>query len=136
MAGLGQPELGAEAFGGVLAIDPQRRHGPGQPRHLLRRTWPPERTPSRRTRQAFSLRPDLLTGIYINHEYGFTLVRLGDVEKAGGVFRTMAAQTDPSLETRGRRSLALLDMYRGRYASATRWAYATRVSRTARIGSV
>ena len=52
-------------------------------------------------------------------------VRLGDFDKATGVFRTMAAQKDPSLETRGRRSLALLDMYLGRYAAAAN----TRVER-------
>jgi eukaryotic-like serine/threonine-protein kinase len=118
MAGLGQPELGAEAFRRVLAIDPRESSA-----HVNLATCHAalgrERDAVEAYEAAFALQPDLLTGIYVNHEYGFTLVRLGQVEKAAGVFRTMAARTDPSHETRGRRSLALLDMYRGRYASAT-----------------
>lgn len=117
MAGLGQPEPGAAAFERVLAINPQDASAQINLATCysgLRR----ERDAVAAYESALAARPDFLTGLYINHEYGFMLVRLGEIEKAAGVFRTMAAQKDPSLETRGRRSLALLDMYRGRYAAA------------------
>jgi tetratricopeptide (TPR) repeat protein len=68
--------------------------------------------------KAFKIQPALLTGSFVNHEYGFTLVRLGELDKAEGAFRKMVEQKDPALQARGRRSLALLEMYRGRYAAA------------------
>jgi eukaryotic-like serine/threonine-protein kinase len=57
----------------------------------------------------------LITG-NVNREYGFTLVANGDIQKAEGVFSALLEKS----ETRenGLRSLAFLDLYRGRYASA------------------
>lgn len=117
MAALQQPEQGAEAFRRVLDIDPNDAPAQvnlatcyaGLGRH---------RDAVAAYEQAFALRPEYLTGQYINHEYGFTLVHLGEIEKAEGAFRAMASSTDPALQARGLRSQALLDMYRGRYRAA------------------
>lgn len=54
----------------------------------------------------------------MNHEYGFVLVRLGDLEGAAAHFSLMLAEKSTSAQARGRRSLALLEMYRGRYGAA------------------
>src|SRR5206468_9234755 len=66
--------------------------------------------------KAFTLEPQLMTAEYVNHEYGFTLVKLGELDKAAEVFAR--AQADADKKARGNRSLALLEMYRGRYAKA------------------
>jgi tetratricopeptide (TPR) repeat protein len=117
MAALGRFEQGAEAFNRVLAIDPANAsamvnlatcyRGLGRQREAVAEY-----------EKAFKVQPALLTGTFVNHEYGFTLVRLGELAKAEGVFRKMLELKDPALQARGRRSLALLEMYRGRYAAA------------------
>jgi tetratricopeptide (TPR) repeat protein/predicted Ser/Thr protein kinase len=68
---------------------------------------------------AFAVQPDLLLGQFVNNEYGFTLVRLGAVDRAAEVFGKMAAEIDPNRRYRGHRSLALLEMYRGHYRGAS-----------------
>jgi len=67
-------------------------------------------------RKAFASEPQLLMSDFVNHEYGFTLVQLGELDKAAEVFEKMRAA--PDKQARGDRSLALLEMYRGRYARA------------------
>jgi DNA-binding winged helix-turn-helix (wHTH) protein/tetratricopeptide (TPR) repeat protein len=67
---------------------------------------------------AFKLQPQWLTTGNINREYGFALVRNGEDEKAAQVFSALLA--DPKTRENGLRSLALLDLYHGRYASAHR----------------
>jgi tetratricopeptide (TPR) repeat protein len=66
--------------------------------------------------KAFAIDPQWLVAGNVNREYGFTLVANGEGEKAAPVF---SALLDKS-ETRenGLRSLAFLDLYYGRYASA------------------
>jgi eukaryotic-like serine/threonine-protein kinase len=66
--------------------------------------------------QAFRLEPGWLTSGNINREYGFTLVALGQDEKAVQAFTAMLAK--PGTQAGGLRSLALLDLYHGRYAAA------------------
>jgi eukaryotic-like serine/threonine-protein kinase len=66
-------------------------------------------------RKAFAIQPVLLTGIFVNHEYGFTLVKHGDLDAASEVFATMKAQPELDKQARALRSQAFLDMYRGRY---------------------
>lgn len=117
MAALNQPELGAEAFRRALAIDPSDASslvnlatcygGMKRPREAVEAY-----------QKAFDLRPDFLTGQYINHEYGFTLVQLGEIDRAAGVFETMTRHANRSFGARGHRSLAMLQMYRGRYEAA------------------
>jgi tetratricopeptide (TPR) repeat protein len=66
--------------------------------------------------KAFALDPQLLVGEFVNHEYGFTLVKVGRIDDAAAVFAKMIAE--PRRKARGLRSLALLEMYRGRYRGA------------------
>ena len=67
--------------------------------------------------RAFELNPETETGHYVNHEYGFLLVKLGRIEEARKAFRKML-QLDDGRRARGYRSLALLEMYLGRYSGA------------------
>ncbi|MFY9803001.1 MAG: winged helix-turn-helix domain-containing protein [Candidatus Acidiferrales bacterium] len=66
--------------------------------------------------KAFELDPHWLIAGNINREYGFTLVANGEDEKAEQVFTALLAK--PETRENGLRSLAFLDLYRGRYASA------------------
>ena len=68
--------------------------------------------------KAFAIRPADLTGVYVNHEYGFLLVKIGQAQKAADVFAKMFTTADPDLKARGHRSLGLLDMYLGKYRAA------------------
>jgi eukaryotic-like serine/threonine-protein kinase len=66
--------------------------------------------------QAFRLEPGWLTSGNINREYGFTLVALGRDDKGIQAFTTMLST--PGTLSNGLRSLAMLDLYHGRYAAA------------------
>lgn len=66
--------------------------------------------------KAFELEPGWITLANLNHEYGFALVAAGHAKRAREVF-TLALAT-PDMKRRGLRSLALLDMYEGRFAAA------------------
>jgi eukaryotic-like serine/threonine-protein kinase len=66
--------------------------------------------------EAFKLDSQWLTTGNTNREYGFALVANGEDEKAAQVFSALLA--DPKTRETGLRSLALLDLYHGRYASA------------------
>ena len=66
--------------------------------------------------ESFKLHPQLLVTGNINREYGFTLVENGEDEKATQVFSALLA--DPKTRENGLRSLALLDLYHGRYEIA------------------
>lgn len=67
---------------------------------------------------AFELDPRLKTENFVNHEYGFLLVALGDFDRARETFELRLKEEDQSGRARGHRSLALLDMYQGRYSEA------------------
>ena len=68
-------------------------------------------------RRAFALRPEFRLSGNLNHEFGFNFVCLGQLDSAAATFTAMlAGATDP--QAQGHRSLALLLMYRGRYAEA------------------
>lgn len=64
--------------------------------------------------RAFRLEPSWMTSGNLNHEYGFTLVRAGDPAKARQVFNQALATIKPT----ALRSLALLDLYQGKYRDA------------------
>lgn len=68
--------------------------------------------------QAFQLEPELLTAGNTNREYGAALVDAGQPEKAEQVFSALLEK--PETRENGLRSLALLDLYYGRYARAQR----------------
>jgi len=69
-------------------------------------------------RRAFALLPSQLFGAYVNHEYGFALVRAGRLDEARVAFERMTKEGAPN-QAKGFRSLALLNMYQGKFAAAT-----------------
>lgn len=66
--------------------------------------------------KGFEINPQWLTAGNINREYGFALVANGEDQKAEQVFSALLAK--PETRQNGLRSLAFLDLYHGRYASA------------------
>jgi tetratricopeptide (TPR) repeat protein len=64
-------------------------------------------------RKAFALEPTWEAGGNLNHEYGFALVAAGDISKAREVFGKALASSGSKVG--GLRSLALLDLYQGKY---------------------
>lgn len=66
--------------------------------------------------EAFRLDPHWLTAGDTAREYGFLLVQNGEDQKAQQIFSGMLEK--PETRESGMRSLALLDMYHGRFASA------------------
>jgi tetratricopeptide (TPR) repeat protein len=58
------------------------------------------------------------TGSFTNQEYGFLLVELGDIDGARETFELMLALESLNMRARGHRSLALLEMYRGKHSQA------------------
>lgn len=66
--------------------------------------------------KAFEIEPQWLTAGNNNREYGFTLVANGEDQKAEQVFSALL--DNPRTRESGLRSLAFLDLYHGRYASA------------------
>ncbi len=65
--------------------------------------------------RAFELEPSWITGGNLNHEYAFALVEAGEPEKARQVV-TKALSTP--IKVAALRSLALLDLYQGKYRDA------------------
>ena len=65
---------------------------------------------------AFKIEPSWVTNGNLNHEYGGTLVANGHIGRAREVFDL--AIKDKNLQSAGLRSMALLDMYEGKYRSA------------------
>lgn len=66
--------------------------------------------------RAFRIEPDRVTSENVNHEYGYALIGAGQLEKAADVFNLMLGK--PNGRFRGLRSLALLNLYEGKYAAA------------------
>lgn len=66
--------------------------------------------------KGFQIDPAYLTSGDVSREYGMALIQNGETPKAEGLFNSLLGNR----ETResGLRSLALLELYRGRYASA------------------
>jgi tetratricopeptide (TPR) repeat protein/tRNA A-37 threonylcarbamoyl transferase component Bud32 len=68
--------------------------------------------------KGFAVRPEERFGMFLNHEYGFNLVRLGRLGEAQKNFEEMLRRPGANEAARGRRSLAFLQMYRGQYGAA------------------
>lgn len=68
--------------------------------------------------QAFQIEPSLLVSGNVNREYGMALVGNGEEQKAVTVFSDLLKR--PDKRTEGLSSLALLDLYHGRYSEAQR----------------
>jgi eukaryotic-like serine/threonine-protein kinase len=67
---------------------------------------------------AFKQDPQAMLGEFANPEYGFLLVKVGKLDEATKVFQKMIDQPEPGKQAIGLRSLALLEMYQGRYLRA------------------
>jgi eukaryotic-like serine/threonine-protein kinase len=113
----GQPGPGAVAYREVLRLKPKDSAAQVNLATCLSALGQDAQA-AEEYRKAFALDPRLETGDYVNHEYGFLLVRMGQEQAAARGFEKMLALDDAAARARGHRSLALLDMYRGRYASA------------------
>lgn len=66
--------------------------------------------------KAFEIDPQWLVAGNVNREYGFALLANGEDQKAAQVFSSLLEK--PETRENGLRSLAFLDLYYGRYASA------------------
>jgi tetratricopeptide (TPR) repeat protein len=114
---MGQPENAIDAFNHVVAID--KRDDTALVN--LATCYSIKRDFQRAVytyRQAFALDPDDMFGMFVNGEYGAALMQTGRLADAQDAFDKMAASKSSLARARGLRSLAFLDMYRGRYASA------------------
>ena len=68
-------------------------------------------------KRAFELEPTWIVNTNLNDEYGFALVKSGDTAGARQVFTLALAK--PDMKRFGLRSLALLDLYQGKWRDAT-----------------
>ena len=118
MAGLGDYAESTKAFERLVAVDPSDA---GAHINLASSLAGLKRDAEAFAayQRAFALDPALLTGQFINHEYGFLLVRMGKLDAAAETFGKAIAFADTTSQARGHRSLALLEMYRGHYGRAT-----------------
>ena len=66
--------------------------------------------------QAFQIDPSIMTSGDVSREYGMALILNGELPKAEAVFTSLLS--NQATRESGLRSLALLDLYRGKYASA------------------
>jgi DNA-binding winged helix-turn-helix (wHTH) protein/tetratricopeptide (TPR) repeat protein len=66
--------------------------------------------------QAFQIDPAIMTSGDVSREYAMALIQNGEMPKAEAVFTSLLGNT--ATRESGLRSLALLDLYRGKYASA------------------
>ena len=66
--------------------------------------------------QAFQADPSIITSGDVSREYGMALILNGEAPKAEAVFTSLLG--NKATRESGLRSLALLDLYRGKYASA------------------
>ena len=83
--------------------------------------------------KGFELQPEKITHVFLNYEYGNTYMQLGELDKAEAVFRLMLDEPEEWKQTKGYRSLGLLEMYRGRYGVAIEHLQeAAKINRTAR----
>lgn len=117
MAGLGKTEAAAEVFARLTQIDPRDASAwINLATCLGSMRQDPQALAA--YRHAFALRPEMETAIYVNGEYGATLVRLGRLDEARAMFAKMQALPDSMRQARGHRSMAYLFMHQGRYRDA------------------
>ena len=117
LAGVRQYEPAVEAFKRVIALNPSNASAYvnlATSYSALRN----DQEAVKHYQQAFDLSPALKTDSIVNHEYGFVLIRLGDLDRAAAHFGQMLAEKSSSSQARGHRSLGLLETYRGRYSAA------------------
>jgi tetratricopeptide (TPR) repeat protein/predicted Ser/Thr protein kinase len=110
-------DLAIEAFRKVLEINPEHSAAEVNIATCLNGLGRYEEAVAR-YRRAFELNPRAITGTFVNHEYGVLLQRMGDLDQAAEVFEKMLSAEQRKTKAKGHRSLALLDMYLGRYSAA------------------
>jgi DNA-binding winged helix-turn-helix (wHTH) protein/tetratricopeptide (TPR) repeat protein len=66
--------------------------------------------------QAFQIDPSIMAAGDVSREYGMALIQYGEISKAEALFTSLLS--NQSTRESGLRSLALVDLYRGKYASA------------------
>ena len=114
MARLGQYEKAIEAYKRVLEIDPSDIRSLLSTGSSYSATGNDEKA-IENYEKAFALRPSEITGIYVNRQYGFQLVKMGNLKKAADTFRKMIATEN---KASGYESLAFLAMYQGKLSDA------------------
>jgi serine/threonine protein kinase/tetratricopeptide (TPR) repeat protein len=114
-----QYAMAVKAFEQQLALDPSDSRALVNLATALNALQENERAVAAYQR-AFDVNPTLRTGFFVNGEYGFLLARMGRNTEATECFQWMLPLKEVSYRARGLRSLALLSMYRGRYAEAVR----------------
>jgi tetratricopeptide (TPR) repeat protein len=117
MAALGQPAEAAEGFKRLLQIDPDNASAHVNLASCLSGMGRLDEAVTA-YHQAFALDPPLALEVFINHEYGFTLVKLGRLDEAARMFERMKQSAAPVDKAKGFRSAALLQMFRGHYGAA------------------
>jgi pentatricopeptide repeat protein len=117
MATLGQLAEAVDGFTRLLKIEPENSSAQANLATALAGTHDYEAAVPAYQR-AFQLDPRLALGMFINHEYGFTLAQLGRLDEAAQVFERMKKDGAPVDQPRGFRSMALLHMLRGKHGAA------------------
>jgi eukaryotic-like serine/threonine-protein kinase len=117
MAALNQNEKAVEAFQKVLELDPTSSDAIVDLATCYGKMGQTGKAVEYYERD-FQMRPSDLVGIFVNNEYGFTLVKMGNLAKAAETFQKMISEDQDRDKARGYRSLALLDMYEGKYSEA------------------
>jgi tetratricopeptide (TPR) repeat protein len=117
MAALGQSAEAVEGFSRLLTIEPNNASAQvNLATALSAKGDMAAAVPA--YQRAFQLEPILAVGVFINHEYGFTLAHLNRLDEAARHFERMKKEGAPADQPRGFRSSALLKMMRGQYAAA------------------
>jgi tetratricopeptide (TPR) repeat protein len=116
MARLGQSAKAVEGFTRLLKLEPQNASAQVNLATALAANDPAAAIPA--YQRAFELDRRLAVGVFINHEYGFTLAQLGRLDEAARAFARMKTEGEPADQPRGFRSMALLNMLQGRYGAA------------------
>ncbi len=117
MAALAQYEKGIEAFRNALEINPSDASSYINTATCYTGLGQYEKA-AENYEKAFEINPSAIRGDYVNGEYGFTLVRLGNLRKAAETFQKMIAADEIGKKARGYRAMALLAAYQGNLSEA------------------
>ena len=111
-------EQAIDAFSRMLEIEPSNAAAQVNLATCYKMEMGKEEEAAANYLKAFEMKPEMITEIFVNHEYGFLRVRMGDIEKAKETFEKMLSEKQNWRKAKGRRSLALLNMFLGKHAVA------------------
>ena len=117
MARLGQYEKAIEAFKKALEIDSSHAPSYGSIAGCYAGLEQDQKA-REHFEKYFELDPSGVTGEFTNSNYGFTLARLGEIQKTNETFRKMTVADPMWKRARGHESLAFLAMYQGKLSEA------------------